>query len=38
MRDFSPADVAVRRHIDSAWRETSINHGFDEIDGPTFEH
>ena len=37
-RDFYPADMAVRRHIESIWREVSINHGFDEIDGPTFEH
>lgn len=37
-RDFYPADMAVRRHIESVWRAVSINHGFDEIDGPTFEH
>lgn len=37
-RDFYPADLAVRRHIENVWRQTSINHGFDEIDGPTFEH
>ncbi len=37
-RDFYPADLAIRRHIERAWREVSINHGFDEIDGPTFEH
>lgn len=37
-RDFYPADMAVRRHIESVWRDVSINHGFDEIDGPTFEH
>jgi len=37
-RDFLPADLAVRRHIESAWRTVSVNHGFDEIDGPTFEH
>ncbi len=37
-RDFYPADMAIRRHIESVWREVSINHGFEEIDGPTFEH
>ena len=37
-RDFYPADMAVRQHIERAWREVSINHGFDQIDGPTFEH
>ncbi|MCH8164812.1 MAG: histidine--tRNA ligase [Planctomycetes bacterium] len=37
-RDFYPQDLAVRRYIESVWREVSINHGFEEIDGPTFEH
>ena len=37
-RDFYPPDMAVRRHVESAWRRVSINHGFEEIDGPTFEH
>ncbi len=37
-RDFYPADMAVRRYIESVWRTTSINHGFDEVEGPTFEH
>lgn len=37
-RDFYPADLAVRRHIEAAWRNASIRHGFDEVDGPTFEH
>ncbi len=37
-RDFYPPDMAVRRYIESVWREVSVNHGFDEIDGPTFEH
>ena len=30
--------MAVLRRIESAWRKASINAGFDEIDGPTFEH
>lgn len=38
MRDFYPADMAVRRYIEGVWREVSINHGFEEVDGPTFEH
>ncbi len=37
-RDFYPPEMAVRRHIEGAWRAASIDHGFDEIDGPTFEH
>jgi histidyl-tRNA synthetase len=38
MRDFYPADMAVRRYIEGVWREVSINHGFEEIEGPMFEH
>ncbi len=37
-RDFYPDDMLVRRWIEHVWREVSINHGFEEIDGPTFEH
>lgn len=37
-RDFYPPEMAVRRHIEGAWRQASIDHGFEEIDGPTFEH
>ncbi|MHC4129450.1 MAG: histidine--tRNA ligase [Planctomycetota bacterium] len=37
-RDFYPHDLAVRRYLEAAWRQVSVNHGFDEIDGPTFEH
>jgi histidyl-tRNA synthetase len=37
-RDFYPAELNRLRYIQDAWRRTSINHGFDEIDGPTFEH
>jgi histidyl-tRNA synthetase len=36
-RDFYPQDMAVRRYIEGVWRQTSINHGFDEIEGPMFE-
>src|SRR5687767_4600985 len=37
-RDFYPQDMLRRRYIEKAWRDTSIRHGFDEIDGPTFEY
>ena len=37
-RDFYPLELAKRRWIEDKWRQTSIRHGFDEIDGPTFEH
>jgi len=37
-RDFYPGDLAVRRHIEHAWRTASIDSGFDEVEGPTFEH
>lgn len=37
-RDFYPIDAARRRYITEAWRRASIIHGFEEIDGPTFEH
>ncbi len=37
-RDFYPQDAARRRFIMEAWRGASVRHGFDEIDGPTFEH
>jgi histidyl-tRNA synthetase len=37
-RDFYPLDAAQRRFITEAWRSASIRHGFEEVDGPTFEH
>lgn len=37
-RDFYPEDMAIRRRIEDAWRGASIRHGFEEIEGPTFEH
>jgi histidyl-tRNA synthetase len=37
-RDLYPIDAARRRFIVEAWRSASIRHGFDEIDGPIFEH
>jgi len=37
-RDFYPADMAVHRYLQGVWRDVSVNHGYDEIEGPTFEH
>ncbi|MFG0331131.1 MAG: histidine--tRNA ligase [Phycisphaerales bacterium] len=36
-RDFFPAEMAWRRYLERVWRRVSIRHGFDEIEGPTFE-
>lgn len=36
-RDLYPIEAARRRFITEAWRRASINHGFEEVDGPTFE-
>jgi histidyl-tRNA synthetase len=36
-RDFYPQDLRARRYIEHAWRQVSVRHGFEEIDGPTFE-
>jgi len=37
-RDFYPDDLLKRRYLERLWRDTSIRHGFEEIDGPAFEH
>lgn len=37
-RDFPPDEMAIRRHIESAWRRAATRHGFDEVEGPMFEH
>lgn len=37
-RDFYPLEAAQRRFITESWRSASIRHGFEEVDGPTFEH
>lgn len=37
-RDFYPDDLLRRRYLERLWRDTSIRHGFEEIDGPVFEH
>ena len=36
-RDFYPEDLLRRRYIIDSWRRTALRHGFEEIDGPTFE-
>ncbi|MEO0512283.1 MAG: ATP phosphoribosyltransferase regulatory subunit [Planctomycetota bacterium] len=36
-RDLYPLEAARRRWLLERWRRVSIRHGFDEIDGPTFE-
>jgi histidyl-tRNA synthetase len=36
-RDFYPADMAWRNHLLDSWREVSIRHGFEQVDGPIFE-
>jgi len=37
-RDFYPAGMAVRNWIVDAWRRVSARNGFEEYDGPIFEH
>lgn len=36
-RDLYPEDVLRQRFIQKAWRDAALRHGFDEIEGPTFE-
>ena len=36
-RDAYPDDLLRRRYITELWRAVSVRHGFEEIDGPTFE-
>jgi histidyl-tRNA synthetase len=38
MRDYYPAEMLRRRYIERLWRDVSIRHGFEEIEGPIFEH
>ncbi len=37
-RDFYPEDMAVQNRIFGAWRETARLFGFEEFEGPIFEH
>jgi histidyl-tRNA synthetase len=36
-RDLYPVEAARRRWLMDRWREVSLRHGFEEVDGPTFE-
>ncbi|MEM0983004.1 MAG: ATP phosphoribosyltransferase regulatory subunit [Planctomycetota bacterium] len=36
-RDLYPEDMLRRRYLTQTWRDTAIRHGFEQIDGPTFE-
>ena len=36
-RDFFPEELALRRHIFSAWRRVGARYGFTEYDGPPLE-
>jgi histidyl-tRNA synthetase len=37
-RDFYPPDMARRNWIIDGWKRVSIRNGFEEYDGPIFEH
>ena len=37
-RDFYPGQMAWRNHLIDAWRRVSVRHGFEQVDGPIFEH
>ena len=36
-RDFYPEQMLRQNYITRLWRDTAIRHGFEEINGPTFE-
>ena len=36
-RDFYPDQMLRQNYITRLWRDTAIRHGFEEINGPTFE-
>ncbi len=36
-RDLYPEETARVRYIQKAWTDTAVRHGFEEIEGPTFE-
>lgn len=37
-RDFYPPDMAIRNRIIEGWKKVSERNGFEEYDGPIFEH
>lgn len=36
-RDVYPLEMLRRRYVCEVWRGVSVRHGFEEVDGPTFE-
>ncbi|MEO6097096.1 MAG: histidine--tRNA ligase, partial [Fibrobacteria bacterium] len=37
-RDFYPEDMRVQNHLFDIWRRACLDFGFEEFEGPTFEH
>jgi histidyl-tRNA synthetase len=37
-RDFYPEDMRVQNHLFGVWRRACLDFGFEEYEGPTFEH
>ncbi len=37
-RDFYPEDMRIQNHMFDAWRRACLDFGFEEYEGPTFEH
>jgi histidyl-tRNA synthetase len=37
-RDFYPEEMSLRQALFSSWRNTCVRYGFEEYDGPMFEH
>jgi histidyl-tRNA synthetase len=37
-RDFYPADMRIQNHVFDGWRRTCRAFGYEEYEGPTFEH
>ena len=37
-RDFYPSQMRVQNHIFSIWRNAALKFGYEEYEGPTFEH
>ena len=37
-RDFYPADMRVQNHIFDVWRNAALKFGYEEYEGPIFEH
>src|SRR6185369_4112563 len=37
-RDFYPEDMRIQNHLFDVWRRACLDFGFEEYEGPTFEH